>query len=68
MESKNYNKLVNMEKKRSRLTEIEKINLEGEGGREGQNTGGAGRQTQTTGCKTDYKDVLYNRRNIVNIL
>ena len=66
MESKKYNKLVNIQK-RSRLTDVEK-KLAVTSEEEGQYRGGGGWKVQTTGCKMGYKDVLYNTGNIANIL
>ena len=52
--------------KRSRLTDIENklVVTSGEGG----NIGVGEWELQPIGCKIGYKDVLYNMRNIANIL
>ena len=56
MESKKHNKLVNMTKKRSRLTDIEKVVI----------TSGGGVGSTNYWVKDRLKDVLYNRGNVAN--
>ena len=69
MESKTYNKLVNITKKK-RLTDIEnKLVVTSEEREVGRGNLGVGEwEVQTLGCKIGYKDVLYSTENIANIL
>ena len=67
VESKKYNKLVNITKKKQTHRYREQASGYQWGG--GRGSTGLGKwEVQTIGRKTGYKDVVYNTGNIANIL